>query len=107
MTLTKTNGVKPGHSYAGTEHSNGPTWWQVVVIAGRVGGGLQQGGAPVDHVDPALVLQLLGASLQRLDEVLVCVGADHPGLQRDSRTVSQRGERPSPNTDAYQTPCKL
>jgi len=58
------------------------TSWPVVP-GGVGGGGLQQGRAAVDHVDPAPVLQVLGAALQRLDEVLVDVGANHPGLRRE------------------------
>lgn len=53
-----------------------------LVVHGDVGRALQESRPAVNHVHSALVLQVLSASLQRLDEVLVQVGADHSSLQQ-------------------------
>lgn len=58
-----------------------------LIVHRDVGRGLHQGRPAVDDVDSALVLQLLGAFLQRLDEVLVCVGPDHPSLQNNTESM--------------------
>lgn len=55
-----------------------------LVVHGDVGQARQERRPAVNHVHSALVLQVLSASLQRLDEVLVRVGADHPSLQQNT-----------------------
>lgn len=50
--------------------------------------GLQQSRPAINHVNSALVLQLLSAFLQRLNEVFIRVSADHPSLQHNTRSVS-------------------
>lgn len=72
-----------------------PTWW-LKVHRGIRRRRLQQSRPAIDHVDPALVLQLLSSSLQRLDEVLVRVGADHPSLQHRGRWLVSGGASRSP-----------
>ena len=64
----------------------------LVVVQGVVGGLLQHGRAAVDDVDPAAVLELLGAPHQGLDEVLVRVGPDHPRLRNQTVGSSERKE---------------
>ena len=72
----------------------------LVVVQGGIRGLLQHGGPAVDHVDPAVVLQLLGASHQGLDEVLIRVGPDHPCLRNQTKGLSERRERNLGNSSA-------
>lgn len=62
-----------------------------LVVHGDVGRALQQSRPAVNQMHSSLLLQVLSASLQRLDEVLVRVGADHPSLQR--KTLIWKGGR--------------
>lgn len=55
-----------------------------LVVHGDVRRALQESRPPVNHVDSTPILQVLGASLQRLDEVLIQVGADNPSLQKNT-----------------------
>lgn len=65
--------------YLNTSIREPPTF--PLVVHRHVGGWLKKSGPAVNHVDPALVLQLLSSFLQRLNEVLVRIGPDHPSLK--------------------------
>lgn len=80
-----------------------------LVVHGHVGGVLHHSRPAVNHVDPALVLQLLSPSLQRLDEVLVRVGADHPSLQDGDRSANRYSNTSgnSPHMHGYRKKQRL
>lgn len=55
-----------------------------LAVHGDVRRALQESRPAVNHVHSAPILQVLSASLQRLNEVLIRVGADHPSLQQNT-----------------------
>ena len=75
----------------------------LVVVQGDVRGLLQHGRPAVDHMHPAVVLQLLGASHQGLDEVLIQVGPDHPRLRNRTDGLSEKKEEEG-ETDSLREP---